>query len=272
MSSESLKQFRTIASRLFRLVFMANDDHAETCEQYDSILQTIMELLVSKERALNVHIDLEQHASTMYSDMFLGRNDLFEPTPKSPKQSGESVPCSVVTLDGPTLRIHNEPVLVKNANIVVTKDSCESMKEDEVLETAEEEVEVEEEEEGEVVEEVEEAEEEEPADEEGEVVEEVEEEEAVEEEAVEAEEEEPADEEGEVVEEVEEEEAVEEEAEEEEAVEEEAEEEEGVELIKIGRKQYFIGEQSKLVYEAIDEDTPGQDPIGRYENGKLTKL
>jgi hypothetical protein len=231
-----------------------------------------MELLVSKERALNVHIDLEQHASTMYSDMFLGRNDLFEPTPKSPKQSGESVPCSVVTLDGPTLRIHNEPVLVKNANIVVTKDSCESMKEDEVLETAEEEVEVEEEEEGEVVEEVEEAEEEEPADEEGEVVEEVEEEEAVEEEAVEAEEEEPADEEGEVVEEVEEEEAVEEEAEEEEAVEEEAEEEEGVELIKIGRKQYFIGEQSKLVYEAIDEDTPGQDPIGRYENGKLTKL
>ena len=55
--------------------------------------------------------------------------------------------------------------------------------------------------------------------------------------------------------------------------EEEVEEEgEGVALTKIGRKKYFVGETSKLVYEAIDDETPGEEPLGRYENGKITKL
>jgi hypothetical protein len=136
---------------------------------------------------------------------------------------------------------------------------------EEEVEEAEEEVEEEvkeaEEAEGEVVEEVEEEVEE--AEEEGEVVEE-EVEEAEEEGEVVEEEVEEAEEEGEVVEE-EAEEEVEEEAEEEA-------EEEGVTLIKIGRKKYFVGEHSKLVYAAIDDDTPGEEPLGRYDNGKITQL
>ena len=141
---------------------------------------------------------------------------------------------------------------------VVEEESEEAEAEDEgeVVEEAEE-AEEEAEEEGEVVEEAEEAEEE------GEVVEEVEETEAEEEGEVVEEVEETEEEEGEVVEEVEE---AEEEG--------EAEEEEGenVELVQIGRKKVFVGATSKLVYEAIDDETPGDDPIGRLVNGKIMKL
>jgi len=92
-----------------------------------------------------------------------------------------------------------------------------------------------------------------------------EEEEAEEEECEEAEEEEVEEEEAE---EAEEEEVEEEEVEEEEEEGEEGEEEESMEVTKIGKKQYFVGETSKLVYVFLNEEEAGEC-LGKYENGKI---
>jgi hypothetical protein len=280
-------------------------------KHFDDFLNTSLSILVEKERAARVHNALERHADAVFSDMMLGR-DMFEPEPVSPRNppcGKDSGPTLVIHHDSKPIHIQSAEVIVTKADDdagpkFVSIDAISSTPAPaptpvtiEPPQIDEEEEEEDEEDEGEVVEDVDE--EDDQDDDEGEVVEEVEEEaeqhddegEVVEEveeeveqdddegEVVEEVEDEVNNEEdeGEVVEEVEdadneEEEVVEEVEEEADETEVEVEEEEGVELMKIGRKNYFVGENSKLVYEAIDEDTPGDTPLGRYENGKITKL
>ena len=100
--------------------------------------------------------------------------------------------------------------------------------------------------------------------EEAEEVEEVEEVEEAEAEEAEAEEEEVEEAEAEEEEEVEEADAEEADADAEEA----EEEDEAMELVKIGKKQYFVSEISKLVYVCISEEEAGEC-LGKYEKGKI---
>jgi hypothetical protein len=44
-----------------------------------------------------------------------------------------------------------------------------------------------------------------------------------------------------------------------------------MEVVKIGRKQYFVGETSRHVYIMEDEETAG-DCLGKYVNGKIVPL
>jgi cobalamin biosynthesis protein CobT len=139
----------------------------------------------------------------------------------------------------------NNVVIHENSAEDVTnvQDGCELLKlnSDDKTETEDEEVETEEEEE----EEEEEEAEAEVDDEETEAEEEEEEEEV----------EEKADDEAE--------------AEEAEAEAEEAEEEEeSMEMIKIGKKKYFVGESSKSVYVFINDEEAG-DCLGKYVDGKI---
>jgi hypothetical protein len=301
-STIALHQFRNLVSHVFRLTMSLRGADGDPAKHFDDFLNTTLTILADKEQAVRVHNALERHADAVFSDMMLARDarEMFEPPPVSPRccppRGNES---------GPTLIIHHDskPAPVQAAEVIVTKADEDAGPKIVSLgglasnsaptptpvqvepNTEEEEVDDEDEELGEEVEEeadddaegevVEEVEDEADDDAEGEVVEEVEEEADDGGEVVEEVEEE-ADNDGEVVEEAEadddEEGEVEAEEEEEEAEVEAEEEEEGVELVKIGRKKYFVGEHSKLVYEAVDDDTPGDAPLGRYENGKITKL
>ena len=281
-TSIALHQFRNVVSQVFRLTMSLRDPTGDPSKHFDDFLNTTLAILQEKERAAQAHNALERHADAVFSDMMLGR-EMFEPEPVSPR-------CCVAP--GPTLIIHHDsksaPVL--GAEVIVTKAEEDAgpklvtlaapvevvVNTPPVLipqQTTEDEVEEEEEEDDADDEAEADIEEEADDEEDGEVVEEVDEDEDGEVEEV-AEEDE-ADAEADVEEEAEAEQEVEAEVEEEEEVEGDADEEaeeEGVELVKIGRKKYFVGEHSKLVYEAIDDDTPGDAPLGRYENGKIIKL
>jgi hypothetical protein len=167
---------------------------------------------------------------------------LFEPAPVKIKQESTNVKNCTVNLSDAV-----EAIVLDDEQGQGNEETVE-----EVVEEVEEEEEVAEEE---VVEE------EEIAEEEEEVVEEDEEEIAEEEEVVEEDEEEVTEEDEEEVAEEDEEEVVEEE---EEVVEES-------EIVKIGKKKYFVGIKSRTVNVYIDDETMGET-LGQLKDGKIIPL
>ncbi len=288
-SNESLETFRTMVSQVFRLTMAVSHGEANNAtHNFDQFLDTAMSIILSNEANKRIQNELSYEASKNLTSVLLERENkvctLFEPPPVSPR------PFHINSVTSPTLVIHpdtnvdvvvtkenpvvkNEvkniyvnsvvPPVVKAVAIAKTKpaevinlvEDDNTVEVDEADEAEDEEVEVEEVEEAEVEVEEEEAEAEEEEDEEAE------------------EEAEDEDEEVEVEEEAEDEEVeVEEEAEDEDEeveVEEEAEDDdEAMEVVKIGKKNYFVGEHSQLVYVYINEEEAG-DCLGKYVNGKI---
>ncbi len=278
-STESLETFRTMVSQVFRLTMaVSHGEGNNAVHNFDQFLNTAMNLIVSNESNKRIQNELSYEASKNLTSVLLERENkvctLFEPAPVSPRS------LHINSVASPTLVIHPDT----NVDVVVTKEDPVAKNEvkniyvnsvvhpvvkavaigkpkpAEVINVVEDDATVDMDADNEAEEDQDmEVEAEEAEDEEVEVEEEAEEEEAEEEEAEEEE-----------AEEAEEEEAEEEEAEEEVEEEEEAEEEddEAMEVVKIGKKNYFVGEHSKLVYVYINDEEAG-DCLGKYVNGKI---
>jgi hypothetical protein len=254
-TNESLYAFRDMANQMFKLAIACRDGDSTTAVKcYDEGLTTMLRVLEAKDMEQKMNTVMSSDIGNTITNAYLAR-DIFEPTPTAGNAKAKSPP---------TLIIHNDV----SPQIVVTKEeSAEKViqvsqvsqvpSNNLVIETSGSDADNEED-----IEADEEAEEAEAAEEEAD------EPEAEEEEDEEAEAEAEADEEEPEAEEEEPEAEDEEEAEEEE---EEEEEDESMEVIKIGKKLYFVGEHSQKVFIYLNDEEAGEC-LGKYVNGKIVAL
>jgi chemotaxis protein histidine kinase CheA len=247
-TNESLYTFRDMANQMFKLAIACRDgDSKAAVKCYDEGLTTMLHVLETKDMEQKMNTVMSSDIGNTITNAYLAR-DIFEPTPTA---------GSTKTKSPPTLIIHNDV----SPQIVVTKEeSAEKViqvpSNNFVIRTETSGSDADNEEDIEADEADEEAEEAEEADEEAEEAdEEAEEADEADEEEKEAEEEEPE------VEEEQEEEKAEEEAEAEE-------EDESMEVIKIGKKLYFLGEHSQKVFIYLNDEEAGEY-LGKYVNGKI---
>ncbi len=234
-TNESLYAFRDMANQMFKLAIACRDGDSTTAvKSYDEGLTTMLRVLEAKDMEQKMNTVMSSDIGNTITNAYLAR-DIFEPIPTA---------GSAKTKSPPTLIIHNDV----SPQIVVTKEeSAEKViqvsqvpSNNLVIETSgsdadnEEDIEADEEDE--------------------EAEEEADEPEAEEEEEPEAEEEAEEDEP---------------EAEEEEA--EAEEEDESLEVIKIGKKLYFVGEHSQKVFIYLNDEEAGEC-LGKYVNGKIVAL
>jgi hypothetical protein len=260
--SNALSNYRAIVSSIFRLTMaMADGEHRAAADIFDSILHKL-------EHETRTTAKMADEMESTITNAFLAREIMRDepPTLRIHPDAPSPLPDSYIAKahvhvtkaepDDHIVHLTTNPVVVKSvpiatvskeekfaaapttvrAPVSVSTNDTGSNADDEAEEEAEEEAEAEEE---------------------------VEAEEAEAEEEVEAEAEEEVEAEAEEEVEAEAEEEVEEEAEEE--------EEEGMEVIKIGKKKYFCGENSRNVYVYVNDEEAG-DCLGRYENGKIVPL
>ena len=266
-TNESLQTFRAMVSQVFRLTMaVSHGEGNNAVHNFDQFLDTAMNVILSNESNKRIQNELSYEASKNLTSALLERDNkvctLFEPTPTSPRS---------FHVNSPTLVIHPE----SNVDVVVTKEEpvvkneIKNVYVNSVIPSVVQATVIASKQTSDVIGLVDDNDTVEVDEEEGEVeVEEEEEEvEAEEEEEVEVEEEEEVEAEEEEEEEVE----AEEEEEEVEAEEEEEEEEEAMEVVKIGKKNYFVGETSKMVYVYVNDEEAG-DCLGKYVDGKIVPV
>ena len=241
-TNESLYAFRDMANQMFKLAIACRDGDSTTAvKSYDEGLTTMLRVLEAKDMEQKINTVMSSDIGNTITNAYLAR-DIFEPTPTAGSTKAKSPPTLIIHNDvSPQIVVTKEESAEKVIQVSQVSQVSQVPSNNLVIETSGSDADNEEDIE---------------ADEEAEEAEEAEEE------ADEPEAEEEEDEEAEAEAEAEE------EAEEEE---EEEEEDESMEVIKIGKKLYFLGENSQKVFIYLNDEEAGEC-LGKYVNGKIVAL